>query len=294
MVIGFKDGDNMLISMMDSEIKKMLKKDGRMEIKVTAAYDTTICGYCENRFITILNRGKRILPMSIVTLDKITGSNYKPGDFITISRRYEDDFIISNNTSTIDMVMPASENLDSVEVKYRNVREFLSIQAVPSYGMLPIIARMVNLESAVSLRDADILMKTYIMEQISLILLGLKGKQDITAKNIIGYGVGLTPSADDFLLGMLSVLDHYNEASRRNILSKYIEKYSHTTTEVSSWMLSYASKQKQYPHIVIDYFAHSTDKENFLAEFLKHGSSSGMDMMCGILCGLNILRKEDH
>lgn len=293
MLIGFKDGDNMLISMMDREIEKMLKKNGRIKIKVTAAYDTTICGYYEDRFITILNRGKRILPMSVVSLDEITGNNYMPGDLITISKRDNDSFTVSDDTSAIDLVMPSSENLDSVEAKYRNVHDFLSTQSVPSYGMLPIIARMENLRNTESLCDKDILMKTYIMDQISLILLELKAKQIITAKNIIGYGVGLTPSADDFLLGVLSVLDHYNEANRRNILSEYMEKYSHTTTEVSSWMLSYASKQKLYPYIVIAYFSQSTDEGSFLAEFLKHGSSSGIDMMCGILCGLNILRKEE-
>jgi hypothetical protein len=282
----------MLISIMDREIENILQKDGRIKIKVTAAYETTLCGYYGEKFITILNRGKRILPMSVVTLDELTGRKYMPGDFITISRMNYDDFTVSDNTNITDMVMPASESSDSVEAKYRNIHDFLSTQDVPHYGMLPIISKIEKLENNQASFIKDI-MKTYIMDQISLILSELKEKQNITAKNIIGYGVGLTPSADDFLLGMLSALDYYNEISRRNSLSEYIKKHSHTTTEVSSWMLKYGAEQKLYPHIVIDYFIKCASEAHFPVDFLKHGSSSGIDMLCGMLCGLNILRKGE-
>jgi hypothetical protein len=283
----------MIISIMDKEIESMLKNSGYIKIKVTAVYNTTICGYCEDRFITILSRGKKILPMSIVALEELISRNYTHGNFVTISRKYEDDFTISADTHIVDMAMPASENQDSIEAKYRNIRDFLSTLEVPPYGMLPIISILKMLHINIPSVEKDVAMKTYIIEQISLILSELREEKDITAKNVIGYGVGLTPSADDFLLGMLSVFDHYNEISKRNILSKYIEKYSSTTTEVSGWMLKYCTEKKLYPHIVIDYFTQSTGEGKFPADFLKHGSSSGIDMLCGMLCGLNILRKGE-
>jgi hypothetical protein len=283
----------MLISIMDREIERMLKREGRIVIKVTAAYDTTVCGYYGEKFITILNRRKSILPVSVVALDEITGRKYMPGDFITISRNYHDDFTAVDTTNIVDLAMPAAEGLGSVEEKYRSIHAFLSTLDIPLYGMLPIISRMESSYNNQPSFEKDLAMKTYIMEQILLMLSGIKENQNITAKNIIGYGVGLTPSADDYLLGMLSVFDHYNEITKRSILSEYIKKYSHTTTEVSGWMLKYGSEKKLYPHIVIDYFIQNAGVGNFPADFLKHGSSSGIDMLCGMYCGLNILRRGD-
>lgn len=281
--------NKMLISEIDKSLHEMIIKEDSLRVDITGVYDTTVCGYCNNKFVTILSSGKNILPMSLVIVEDISKMSIKLGDVLTISQNKKADLFIDKSTNIVNLTMEKCDDLKSASIKYEELSKFLSSQKVVNNSMLPIIKNIFPIVAKEINTNNFNEMHTYISEQTSLILSNLKEKLNIKAKNIIGYGVGLTPSADDFLLGMLSVFDYYNQIDEGTILRNYIEQYYHTTTEVSKWMLLYGCELKEYPYIVKQYFETEFSDNRVIEKFLKHGSSSGIDLLCGILSGLSIV-----
>lgn len=283
----------MLISDIDKKLHKMIIKENYLKLEVTAVYETTICGYCNEKFVTILSSGKKILPMSLVVLNDIFTKNIKQGTILTISNKEEADIFINDLTSIIDLKMKKTNDLKSALFKYEEILNFLKSQKVLVNSMLPITMNMFMPTSENMIGHNSNEMSKYIENQVNCIIDELEKNYIITANNIIGYGLGLTPSADDFLLGILSVFDHYNKIDKSLILRNYIEKYYHSTTEVSQWMLRYGCEFDLYPYIINMYFGMEINNDSYIENFLKHGSSSGLDLLCGILCGLKIIIEGD-
>jgi hypothetical protein len=113
-------------------------------------------------------------------------------------------------------------------------------------------------------------------------------------KKFIGLGVGLTPSGDDFLTGLLAALYHYDTERlflapiRRQLRLDHIEG---KTTRVSKYML-YLALDGQFNEALLALFdsrvpvAQSLDKVNSI------GSTSGTDMLSGVGFALEQLRIE--
>ncbi len=114
------------------------------------------------------------------------------------------------------------------------------------------------------------------------------------APNIIGLGVGLTPSADDFLLGMLSVF-HFWRSPREQGLKEYIANQLGATTQISAGMLQNALEDR-YPLYMLKLYQtlsqHSDKTSTILPVFLEHGHSSGIDTLHGIYVGLHMLEAD--
>lgn len=129
----------------------------------------------------------------------------------------------------------------------------------------------------------------YFLEQLSLGAL-------LPETPILGLGIGLTPSSDDFVLGMLAVFHRYRhplESVLKGCLSRQLSR----TTPVSREMLRHALGDR-YPLYVREFFHEveysRTPDPACLKEFLLHGHSSGTDLLCGILWGLRILCNGPH
>lgn len=113
-------------------------------------------------------------------------------------------------------------------------------------------------------------------------------KEDIT--RLIGLGMGLTPSGDDFLTGFLATINLFESNEHLfNQIKNYISLPLKSTTDISSAMIKAAleGKYREYVNQFIYSFLED-DKEKFLKAFknlLKIGSSSGTDMSVGIVLG---------
>lgn len=117
---------------------------------------------------------------------------------------------------------------------------------------------------------------------------------------ILGLGIGLTPSSDDFALGILAVFHRYG-SPLEPVLKSCLSRQLSRTTPVSREMLWHALENR-YPVYVRKFF-HEVEHSQMLdpahlEEFLLHGHSSGTDLLCGILWGLWMLcngpRNPDH
>ncbi len=125
--------------------------------------------------------------------------------------------------------------------------------------------------------------------------------QDILAcenilKTLIGLGSGLTPSADDALLGISATLEFFNKCGI-NVLDNFADMLyklsENRTTDVSRKYFKCAC-QKRYSLPLIN-VVRSLFENNFkfdypaLAKLLNTGHSSGKDTMRGILLAKTLL-----
>lgn len=101
-----------------------------------------------------------------------------------------------------------------------------------------------------------------------------------------GFGIGLTPSGDDFILGLLSSFMYYG-LNFHEVLVKdgWIYKLKKLTTAVSYFML----KNCIYGYVndglirLLEYGDDDSGIESVMNEVLNIGSTSGTDMIIGVI-----------
>lgn len=115
------------------------------------------------------------------------------------------------------------------------------------------------------------------------------------AVDFIGAGNGLTPSGDDFLVGLLFLLFLRGEKWKpfRNRLADKIKHNLHRTTDLSGAFLQYACQGKfsgyllELEHLLI----HKRDIAKSLEKIGRTGHSSGIDTLTGMAAGCMLCRR---
>lgn len=114
-------------------------------------------------------------------------------------------------------------------------------------------------------------------------------------KQLIGLGIGLTPSGDDYLLGLLLILNHSVAADSVNLtaIKQAISDNIKTTTEVSQACL-YAGLQCRYSEplrkLLIAITGQTSAFEQALQTVITHGATSGQDTCVGMLDAWKLLQ----
>lgn len=106
--------------------------------------------------------------------------------------------------------------------------------------------------------------------------------------SLIGLGIGLTPSGDDFLCGVLAGLILRNGTNHpfSLALQEQIVQKLPDTNDISRAFLNCAL-QGQYSEAVCS-LCHAAEEAQLSAAFSAIGHSSGMDTLCGILYALTL------
>jgi hypothetical protein len=116
--------------------------------------------------------------------------------------------------------------------------------------------------------------------------------------HLIGFGPGLTPSGDDFMVGFISSY-HYLKKSKFILsinMNDFVEQilllYKNKTTFISEMMIYEACKGRFFKPIVelMRNLFFSDQKNSLVSAYrlTKIGSSSGMDILRGIICGIEL------
>jgi len=113
---------------------------------------------------------------------------------------------------------------------------------------------------------------------------------DQNFKDIIGYGIGLTPSADDFALGILAVYSSWDRVFKN--LAQACKANIYRTNDISAEMLFHGS-EKRFCEPIIKLFE-SPDISETTKSLLNIGYSSGHDILCGIYAGLILLCEDQN
>ena len=118
--------------------------------------------------------------------------------------------------------------------------------------------------------------------------------------HILGLGIGLTPSGDDFIMGFMSVLAAFKNLDSfvDNLLleiKKDLKDSLDKTTFLSSELYYYTLEDK-YSSIFLDIFAaiKKEDKDSLfkaIQSLLAMGHSSGTDTLCGIVFAMDLIDK---
>jgi hypothetical protein len=114
-------------------------------------------------------------------------------------------------------------------------------------------------------------------------------------KRLVGFGKGLTPSGDDFLLGLIASLYLINDPRLDYLVSKIkeiIASEREKTTFLSAKFLEYAS-QGRFSESILNLLEAILTKnpaatEEAVKKCLDFGASSGRDTLFGIASGLSL------
>lgn len=113
---------------------------------------------------------------------------------------------------------------------------------------------------------------------------------------LIGYGNGLTPSGDDFLTGFLLVANsvNYPFVTLRNSLNETVSRNLKRTNDISQHQLLHGIEGIALEPVMTflrELYQEEIDSiqlDNSLNQVISIGSSSGSDMIAGILFGLEV------
>ena len=153
--------------------------------------------------------------------------------------------------------------------------------------------------------DLNMVAKTVLPQLINLVkatksenVEGVKG----AAQKLIGLGLGLSPSADDTISGFTAALWWVSHSLGKGIdrvkkINETVISCSDATTLLSQQLLRHAAKgetNEQVGELLEAILAGAPpDIEKWVEEVLKIGETSGIDMMVGLLLGLEIGLEAD-
>ena len=117
------------------------------------------------------------------------------------------------------------------------------------------------------------------------------------AANMAGLGVGLTPSGDDFLMGVIYALwAIFDQKDAARWSRKIAEAASSRTNMLSGAMLQESANgyASEYWHVLVDVLCKEnvTDVTRACMDILSLGHTSGADALAGFLFSIDCL--SDH
>jgi hypothetical protein len=306
-------------------LQNMILKRGILRGRVHSVFGNACNIECEDLFITLLSKGKKMSPMSVIVdnggkvdfkeLNIIQGLmfEFSESEIYCLKR----NLFISINNAKVRYLgaqrktsnCSEQELLESIKVIEQGLKNHGK-----NYGMGPLLnmlADKVPELELISFNECafDIsfeFIKDRFMNFIqALIKAEVEGIGDI-ADCVIGFGCGLTPAMDDFISGVMVTYIYMASYYKLNheLIYKFNSKVIRTglnkTTRVSSEMLKHSSVGETNDAIhdlmaAILNFNNDNKDDNHrniirtLIEVVGYGETSGTDTAIGIYMGLRIL-----
>lgn len=183
----------------------------------------------------------------------------------------------------------------------------ITLQSSPSITFNPLIVEIINVIESSHVyetyhKSESLFEKTVdqmIAEKSMSIILSLKNNNKNTVystlKTLIGLGVGLTPSGDDFLCGLayISSLEGFSNPFVQDLMKQLLQDIAQNTNLISLTQYENALKGQvrmevnETTQAILDPQANSDEILEKLS-ILNIGSTSGFDMLSGILFGIKI------
>lgn len=195
---------------------------------------------------------------------------------------------------------------DNAEIA--QVREQLSgwLEKQPSMGLLPLMPRLVNQQYLLNQPYEDIYCR-FIANDLHAFNTAILEDNWQTAlkqtEKLIGFGMGSTPSCDDFLAAYLAVFSYTDQLlpDRYPWIKQFNQAVSNraisSTTTISLNMLRHAAfgkldkSSKQLVETCL--FIIKEDLFTTAARVLEHGASSGGDFLLGLVCVLEWFQQQE-
>ncbi|MFA5524473.1 MAG: DUF2877 domain-containing protein [Tissierellales bacterium] len=304
-----------------SELYKIIHKQ-QLIGRVHSVFDSSLNILDENgQLITFLNPNKPMSPNAIKVEENISflDLSIKQGQELTFSKEFAIDEkgkrIICYNKATLWDKSPTlfeggnlfRDTLENVSEKLNNMGIFI-LREGKKYGIVPLLRTLESrIEGIELLLDEDTVFskKEEFIKERFLSFIDSYINEDIEeisqgASKIVGYGIGLTPSMDDFLSGImlsriyLSSYLHQDMDRAYEINKAIIKHIINKTTLVSQEMMTHSSRgdvNEDLRNLMLSFL---TDRytEGFnecLKRVADFGATSGTDMISGIYVGSLIM-----
>lgn len=259
-----------------------------MSAKIHSVYENTVNLIINNKILALQTYNTVVSPISLITNSNFFNVNLNSKIHINDSCIFIDDFTFDYSRAKI---IDSKMHKNTFKISCDMLRNAINKADFCSFN-------------TIFLSNID-------MKNNFLILNAAKNKIDnctyeILNKNyenavnalssLIGLGIGLTPSGDDFLCGVLAafIFDNLEKHIFVKMLKKQIKNNLQNTNDISRTFLSCALDDNfSSPVLNLPYFKSSDEIYN---NFKKIGHSSGIDTLCGIYYCLNtiypILKKD--
>lgn len=235
------------------------------------------------QIITCLWEGESLVPLGFCAPCP-QNIRWQRGEEVFLGRGVTADFVLTESTRTRALTLEPGPHRES-NAQRRSIRQALCAHR-PEGGMawlmsgtpwaLPVPCGPLDAAQ----REAGRRMNGF-LEALT------QGVPDAQWPGVLGLGIGLTPAADDFVLGLLAAL-RWRAHPLEKPLADYVQRLRRTTTAVSSEMLRHGAEGRYAEHILRLFAAleQGTDLVHCLEDFALHGHSSGMDTLFGVYRGL--------
>jgi hypothetical protein len=115
---------------------------------------------------------------------------------------------------------------------------------------------------------------------------------ETAAVALIGLGVGLTPSGDDFLVGLLAGLEATDDPMRERLAAAIAREASRSTTAISAAMLAHAAcgefSERLHDVVVAMADEAAAGLHRAIDRAMAYGATSGADTLVGLFLALDV------
>ncbi|NLV98867.1 MAG: DUF2877 domain-containing protein [Clostridiaceae bacterium] len=278
--------------MLAADLRQFLLERPQLELQVHSVFETSINLMAEEELITLAVSSRELMPMGlIVDTAELEQWQLKAGDIVLYSHKA---FQLPQGIRILLEKAEVRKLSLSEALKSKNCIDKASLEIVRSKllasegGGISDLAALLP-ESKPIDRPLNIYAK-YIKEDLFSFLQALR-KRDYAAAvsladRLIGFGPGLTPSADDFLTGI--ILFFYYKDGESSFFQEIVELASRRTTVLSYHMVKNAAAGKAYEsYLTLIRILAGEDQKSLEAladRVLSYGASSGADFLFGVYC----------
>jgi hypothetical protein len=262
-----------------------------------------------NQLIGVLCQKKELSPYSMmVNKESFHQFGIDQGQEILIAdddihfkkRKFKVHFHEAGHIDLAIDVLPQRRSQD-LDAKLDQLRSLI-IKYGSEAGIAPLI-KFIIFEPQIAYKSGEMILNDYsdfIQDRLLELLNAIKSEMDEHAlqamMKIIGFGPGLTPSADDFLSGILTVLyvTGYLDEALQNRIFKLIQ---HKTTKISEDMIYHtltgrvAESYKRFIEKLFDETKEHIKKE--ILDVIQVGSTSGTDYLFGVYCMASLISVKE-
>jgi hypothetical protein len=256
----------------------------------------------KGRIIGILSSEKDLSPLSmIVNCQSFSHKSIEQGHLceFTDSGIHFQNSKLKINTSNPEVVnlslASLQNNPQTISLrKLSDLKEFIirsgslaGIAELIKYIEIKETARYINLNST-DINEYSDFIKERVLELINnLIDENMELFKSMIPKTV-GFGPGLTPSTDDFLTGIIVVMNVDNSMNLDGLLEDINSLCAGKTTKISEEMICHATcgyvaeSYKDFIEVLLD--KNKDDIAETVNKVIQIGSSSGTDFLFGVYC----------
>lgn len=238
---------------------------------VHSVYRNTINVSVGRYLLALQSKNSPLSPISIITnlsSEQFQNLPFSVGDSITI--------LLNNHTKIINLAPELHFPKQFREELFMNIRRSVITSQTLGFSLI--------FQHEDSIED-DLILKTARNRIESAYLLYKKQDYENACKNLsklIGLGIGLTPSGDDFLCGVLAGLTLLNRKNHSftKCLQYYIQLNLKNTNAISQSFFR-AALENHFSY-AINTLWNNPSSESISQYFREIGHSSGIDSLCGV------------